>query len=195
MRCRILLFWALFFLPVILKAQKLQFNPDPLMFGKEFAAELQNRGMPQLGSDFETSWNSKISVEQKKKLAEIFPVIQDKGLKLDPHLQRLAGLIVAAADHSDISSQAFDNFVSTLHSAARFQSNKDILAFLETTVLLLDKRAFFSSNYNSLIIDGGTIDFEYSELSSNDPLEGEVIEEEETAGLEEPAEQEDDWFG
>ena len=193
MRSRLLLFWVLLFLPVFLKAQKLQFSNDPLLFGKEFAAELQNRGTPQLGIDFETAWNSRISPGQKKKLVETFPAMQEKGFKLDPHLQRMAGLIVVAADHHDISSEAFDNFISTLHSAARFQNNKGILAFLETTGLLLEKRALFSSNYNSLIVDGGTIDFEYFEILSIDPLEDEVSPPEETTEPEETSEQEDDW--
>ena len=50
---------AVLFLPLFLKAQKLQVNQDPLLFGQDLATQFQERGMPQLGMDFEQTWKGK----------------------------------------------------------------------------------------------------------------------------------------
>lgn len=193
MKRRHFIFWALLFLPIILKAQKPQFSDDPLVFGQEMVQLLEDRGTPQLGLDFGQVWNSKLSVEQKKILTSTFMLMSQKGFKLDPHFQRTVRLIIKASDHKDLSKAAFDNFISTLHLAVEQQKNKEILAFVETTDLLLEKQVLYYSSYNSLKVEGGTIDFEFAETSSTSAVGEERLPDEEEAL--DSTEDDNDWFG
>lgn len=192
-RRRYLIFWVLLFLSFTLKAQKSQLSDDPLVFGQEMSQLLQDRGTPQLGLDFEQIWNSKLSTDHKKKLTQSFLLMSEKGFKLDPHFQRIVGLIVKAADHQDMTADVFTNFISTLHSAVERQENKEILGFLEATDLVLEKRTLYYTSYNSLLIEGGTIDFEFSETGSvalvNEELIAVELEE-----VQQSEEEENDWF-
>ena len=175
MKSRYQIFWVFLFLSFTLKAQKSELSNDPLVFGQEMSQLLQDRGTPQLGLDFEQVWNSKLSSDHKKKLTQSFLLMSEKGFKLDPHLQRTVSLIVKASDHQDLNATVFNNFVSTLHSAVEQLKNKEILAFLETTDLILEKRTFYYSSYNSLLLEGGTIDFEFYQVSAMDPESDEPI--------------------
>ncbi len=188
---RYFLIWVILFMPLFLKAQKLQFNQDPLLFGQDLAAVFQERGMPQLGMDFEQTWKGDIPIEQKKQLIASYTLLREKGFKLDPHFQLLTQLIVTASGHADVNNQVFNNFVATLHAAAQYQQNRAILAFLESTRLLLDQRALFASNYNTLLIDGGSIDFEYVDESA--AVQEEPAEEPQEP-VKEQVEEENDWF-
>ncbi len=193
-RCYFIL-WALLIVPFILKAQKPEFSDDPLVFGQEMAQLLQDHGTPQLGLDFEQVWNNLLSVDQKTMLTSTFLQMSQKGFKPDPHLKQTVTLIVKASDHNDISKEAFGNFLSTLHSAVEQQKNSEILAFIETTDLMLEKRMLYSSSYNSLLVEGGTIDFEFAGPSSlQEPVIEEPLPREEIIEEEKPGE-DDNWFG
>ena len=193
MKRRYLIFWVLLFLPFALKAQKPQFTDDPLLFGQELAQMLQDGGNPQLGLDFDQVWKNKLSVTQKKEIIESFRTMSDKGFKMKPHFQKTIGLIIKASDHPDLSSSAFENLVSTLHSAVIHQQNKEVVAFIETTDLVLEKRTLYYSGYSSLLVEGGTIDFEFGESSNLSSVE-EVMEPEETEAVQDEPEEESDWF-
>jgi hypothetical protein len=192
MKRRYFIIWVFLFLPFMLKAQKPQFSDDPLLFGQSMAQLLQDRGTPQLGLDFGQVWKSSLSAEQKIKLTNAFLLMSQKGFKLDPHFRQIVSLIVKASDHKDLSNQAFDNFISTLHTAVEQQKNKEILAFVETTNLVLEKQVLYYSSYNSLRVEGGTIDFLFAETSPVDAVEEEPISEEEDA--KDLPEDDNDWF-
>ncbi|GJM29311.1 MAG: hypothetical protein DHS20C17_19460 [Cyclobacteriaceae bacterium] len=192
MNRRYLLFWVLIFLPFFLKAQKPQFPEDPILFGQQMSQLLKDSGTPQLGLDFETGWNGKFTQQQKNKLINIFQLMNENGFKLNPHMQNTVRIIFKAANHSDVSTQAFDNFISTLQTAVQQLKTGQVMAFLETSDLVLEKRSLFYSSYNSLTVSGGTIDFEYGASSEVATVEAALPEE--TPDQPEEVEEDTEWF-
>ena len=186
----LIIFWFLSFLPVVLQAQKPQFSNDQLLTGKEMSQVLQDRGSPQLGLDFEQLWTGKFTVEQKKKLTDAFVSMVQKGYKVDPYFQKMVAIINKAAGHDELSAAVFNNFITTLTKSVELSNPKELSAFMKMTDLVLEKRSFFSSSYNSLQIEGGTLDFEYAEPAQVEIMEEPVAQSDE----EQPAEEENDWF-
>ena len=177
-------------LPLFLQAQKPQFSNDQLLTGKEMSQVLQDRGTPQLGLDFEQLWTAKFTVEQKKKLTDAFVLMVQKGYKVDPHFQKMVALINKAAGHDELSSAVFDNFITTLTKSVELSKPKELTTFMQVTDLVLEKRSLYSSSYNSLQIEGGTLDFEYAEPAQVEIVEEPIPQTEE----EQSTEEENDWF-
>ena len=185
-----ILFVFVSFLPVLLQAQKPQFSNDQLLMGKEISQLLQDRGSPQLGLDFEQLWTNKLTVEQKKKLTAAFAAMVQKGYKVDPHFEKMVGLINKAAGHNELSTSSFDNFITTLSKSIELSKPQEVMAFLKTSDLVLEKRALFASSYNTLQIEGGTVDFEFAEPANVEVVEEPVAE----VQQEETTEESNDWF-
>ena len=186
------MFGLLLFSTLVLKAQKSQFPEDPILFGQEMAQLLKDKGTPQLGLDFESGWKGKFTQPQKNTLIQTFQAMNEKGFKLNPHMQTTVRIILKAANHSDISSQAFDNFITTLGATVDQQKNNQVMTFLETTDLVLEQRALFYSSYNSLIVSSGVFDFSFEGAASEEIIEEEPIPE--VSPEQEESSDEDDWF-
>ena len=185
-----IIFWVLFLFPVLLFAQRPQFSNDQLLTGQEMSKILQDRGTPQLGIDFEQLWSSKLSVEQKKKLTESFVLMTQKGYKVDPHFQRMVSLINKAAGHNLLSSQTFDNLVTTLNKSVELSKPVEVMDFIKVADQVLEKQALFSSSYNTLQVASGTIDFEYAEQAQIEV----VVEQPQEEQQKEEEQEESDWF-
>ncbi|HYG37615.1 MAG TPA: hypothetical protein VD908_03305 [Cytophagales bacterium] len=174
--------------------QSIQLTEDPEEFSKNLQLMLAgtNNAEARLTADeFGALWTSgKLSESQRKQLISIGLKMQKRRFKALPGFNHLIGAINAAVNIDNISTGELDKVLAVTEKVLDKQdNNKVVFRYLETMNLLFQKDALYRSNYNSLLVDGGSYSFEYAELAepATISLDDQPLEEVEES------ESEDDW--
>ena len=189
MKLRYLIFLILL-LPGLVQAQNYRLSDDPDNFIKELTDLLMegNQGQPtSLTNDFESLWNNKFSSQQRTQIMNTAQFLAEK--KVKPISFERMVRVINEAYQSQLGDAIAGNLMQTMQQSTQQQSPKELLAFIQSASLVMKQKALFKSSYNSLYLEGGTIDFAYESATVQ------VAEPEEESEPEpEPEEESDDWY-
>ena len=160
------------------QAIKLSENPD------QFLTDLQKlmaTGGPvaaKAQKDLESLWaDNRLSQPQKERIIALSRKMNTKRYQPATHFAPFfQALYHALYTQKNVSPPDIDNLI--LVAEKQFDANdpKAFTRVMETARLFLERRLFYSSNYNKLYAEGGTFSFRYIEANATAPANGTVTD-------------------
>ncbi len=147
-------------------AQNYKISDDPEVFVTDLAAILsstKNTAATKAGEEFVMAWRSgKLQDSDKKRIMHITKGMVQKKYKARPHFESFCAMIATAA-LSPNSQADFNNLLTVTQKVADNHTAQSLVAYCETARSLFEGHKIYSSNYNSLIAEGGSYTFDYIE--------------------------------
>jgi hypothetical protein len=148
--------------------QTVQLTENPEEFTKNLQTILSASNKPdarKAGDDFVAAWQSgKLSQSQQKQIIGIGLKMQKRKVKGVPGFDHFAA-IISLALNENISSTQIDKLLEMTEKVVDKQANNNILLrYLTNLRVFFEKDALHTSNYNSLIVSGGSYTFDYLEI-------------------------------
>lgn len=124
----------------------------------------KNSAAASVGKDFEALWNGgKLSDGQKNRLIVISRQMLSKKYRALPHFKNLFESVSLAISNQNLSGPELEKYLNVTEKAVNKYDSKLLANYLEACRTFFESRAFYRSNFNSLIVTGGTFSFDFKE--------------------------------
>ena len=149
-----------------LQAQNYKLPEQADNFGTEVALLLSGTKNPDArlnGELFNSAWaGNGFTSSQKQEIIKLSQVMLVKRFKPLPQLSSFFGSL-GNASASGLSSVELDNLIAVTRKVVDKQGTQQVNRYLSTLEGFLKNRALYQSNYSSLLVNGGSVSFEYKE--------------------------------